>query len=63
MDALLSAIKAELDAEDFALQVDSLPEIESIYPTLYGKDSTENFRLYPVGSEPEMNDLAFYLHS
>lgn len=63
LSTLLSAIQAELDAEDYALQVDDLPAIEIIYPTLYGQDPARNFRLYPVGNKPVMDDIAFYLHS
>ena len=63
MDSLLSAVKAELNEENYALHVDHLPDLEVIYPTLYGKDSNENFSPYPAGSQPEIDDLAFYLHS
>ena len=63
LEPLLSAVQAELETEDFALQVDDLLHIEVAFPTLFGKDSDEPAP-YPEPAEPlTMEDVGLYLHS
>ncbi|EKM50782.1 uncharacterized protein PHACADRAFT_264266 [Phanerochaete carnosa HHB-10118-sp] len=64
MHSLLTDVQSELENEKYALQVDSLPELEEIFPTLRGGGSTDLCESYPRSNEPfSMDDVVFYLHS
>ena len=46
------------------LQIDEVPALKDLYPTLVGDSSNEAFVPYPPPtSRPSENDILFYLHS
>ncbi|EKM50749.1 uncharacterized protein PHACADRAFT_213638 [Phanerochaete carnosa HHB-10118-sp] len=68
MHSLLTDVRAELESvlesEKYALQVDSLPELEEIFPALRGGGSPDLCEPYPHSDEPfSTDDIIFYLHS
>ena len=63
LDPLLSAVKAELETESYALEVQDLLHIDVAFPTLYGKPSDDPAP-YPEPEVPlTMEDVGVYYHS
>lgn len=63
LSSLLFAVQEELDSECWSLTVENLPDIETIFPALYGKELDEEFAPYPTRENVDKFDIAFYLHS
>ncbi|EKM50750.1 uncharacterized protein PHACADRAFT_153004 [Phanerochaete carnosa HHB-10118-sp] len=64
MHSMLPDVQFELENENYTLQIDSLPELEEIFPALRGASSTDLCEPYPPSNRPfSMDDNFFYLHS
>ncbi|EKM50758.1 uncharacterized protein PHACADRAFT_153008 [Phanerochaete carnosa HHB-10118-sp] len=64
MHSLLADVQSELENEEHTLQIDFLPELEEIFPTLRGGSSADLCEPYPSSNKLfSMDDVVFYLHS
>ena len=60
---LLTDVLDELSTESWALTIEDLPDIETIFPTLYGKETKGLVVPYPTRETIDKHDIAFYIHS
>ena len=63
--SVISGIKKELASSEYALEIDELPKLYDIFPTLArGKASSSTFLPYPSAERKfKMDDVVMYLHS
>lgn len=61
---LISKVREELDSKQFALQVDELPSLQSVFPTLADGGVDTEVVPYPASSKPhDPEDIVLYIHS
>lgn len=62
--SLISKVRAELDSKLYALQVDELPSLTSVFPTLADGGVDTKIEPYPTTGKPHHpDDLVVYIHS
>lgn len=64
LSALLSCVEDELEAEGYDLEVDDLPGLDEVFPTMYDESASVECEPYTPTEEPyKPEDVAFYAHS
>lgn len=65
LQSLIDDIQAQVALSDpnYALQVDEVPAISTIFPELGNEKVEDPFQEYPSGTCPSLDDVLLYLHS
>lgn len=64
LSPLLSEVQNELEAEGYALQVDDLPGLDEVFPSVYDESLSDDYVPYPPSEEPyDPKETALYAHS
>ena len=62
---LIDDIRSQLFSADpnYALQIDEVPLLSTIFPRLGNETYEDDFTAYPTGPRPPLDDVMLYLHS
>ena len=63
LDHLIHQVKEELDMQNYALQVDELPALYDIFPSLSASADSSPPEPYPAAPAHHPDDLVMYIHS
>ncbi len=63
--SLIDDIRGQLLSANptYALQIDEVPLLSTIFPKLGNEKSEDDFHAYPAGPRPLLSYVIFYLHS
>ena len=61
---LIEAVQTQLSEKKYHVQLDELPPLHDVFPTIFGSGETAPVEPFPPPSKPHsMNDNVLYLHS